>query len=164
VTAGVHCRVLIDDPGNLDPKGARLLPDVDTHVDCAWPNRLQLFINNVIGDDVVEVTNAAVRATDSSIGKIVLEKYPMSDRPDIIINAYSTNDAMQENPFEFLQEFVRYVLRDEQCQTPLLVRFSDIMLPSRARIVAVHSFEQMVQTLASYYGFGSVSYSVCLEI
>lgn len=80
------------------------------------------------------MTNASVRAADSSIGKIVLEEYPMSDRPGIIINTYSTNDAIQENQFAFLQEFVRYVLRDEQCHTLLLIPFFDIiLLPLKAK-------------------------------
>ena len=92
VTTGVRCRELIDNPNNLDPKNHLFLTEFDTQFDCLWPNRLQNFINNIIGD-AVEVTNGAVRATSSSIGKTVLEGNVFGPRhPDIIINAYSTNN------------------------------------------------------------------------
>jgi len=166
VTSGVRCRELIDNPHNLDPKNRLFLKDFDNNFDCAWPNRLQNFINNIIGD-VVEVTNAAVRATDSSIGQTMLEGKNMNNgmpsNPDIIINAFSTNDHRSVNAFLNLEEFVRYVLRDEQCQKPLLIHFFDVIGTQSRRIFEVNLFAQKVHTLANYYGFGSVSYTSVLD-
>ena len=166
VTAGVRCRELIDNPINLDPKNRLFLTDFGENIDCAWPNRLEHFINNLIGD-VVEVTNAAVRGTDSSIGKTMLEekkgKTGMPSNPDIIINAFSTNDAKSFNAFSKLQDFVRYALRDEQCQKPLLIHFFDVIGNQSRRIFEVNLLAQKVHTLANYYGFGSVSYTSVLE-
>lgn len=152
---------MIDNPINLDPKN-RVFLGFDTNFDCAWPNRLQNFINNIIGD-VVEVTNMAVRATDSSIGKTMLQgknqNTDMPSNPDIIINSFSTNDMFAANAPANLEEFVRHVvLRDEQCQKPLLIHFSDVIGSQSRKISDLNLFAQTVHTLANYYGFGSVSY------
>ena len=166
VTAGVRCRELIDNPVNLDPKNRLFLRDFEAHLDCAWPNRLQNFINNIIGD-VVEVTNAALRASDSSIGQTMLEgnymNTGMPSHPDIIINAFSTNDVGTVNGTSNLEEFVRYVLRDEQCQKPLLIHFMDKVGTQNSLISNVKLFAEKVHTMAKYYGFGSVSYTSVLD-
>jgi len=157
VTAGVRCRELIDNPNNLDPKNRLFLRDFESQFDCAWPARLQHFINNIIGD-VVEVRNVAVRGTDSSIGKTLLETNMIGPRPDIIINAFSTNDVGGKS-FSAIQEFVRYVLRDEECQKPLLIHFFDVIPSDSKKMITVNRLAEKVHTLASYYGFGSVSYA-----
>ena len=129
---------MIDNPKNLDPKNRLFLRDFATHIDCAWPNRLQHFINNIIGD-IVEVTNGSVRGTGSSIGKTLLEENTIVSRhPDIIINAYSTNDEAGKHAFSNIQEFVRYVLRDEQCQKPLLIHFFDVIPTQSKKMIAVN--------------------------
>ena len=166
VTAGVRCRELIDNPVNLDPKNRLFLRDFAARLDCAWPNRLQNFINNIMGD-VVEVTNAAVRATDSSVGQTMLEGEGMNtgmpSHPDIIINAFSTNDVGNVNGTLNIEEFVRYVLRDEQCQKPLLLHFMDKVGTQNSLVSIVNLFAEKVHTMAKYYGFGSVSYTSVLD-
>jgi hypothetical protein len=162
MTAGVSCRELIDNPNNLDPKNRLFLTEFDTHINCAWPNRLQNFINTIIGD-VVEVKNGAVRSTSSSIGKTVLEGNAVGPHhPDIIINAYSTNDENEEHVSD-IQEFVRYALRDEQCQKPLLIHFFDVIPSQSKKIIAANYLAEKVHTLASYYGFGSISFTNVLR-
>lgn len=66
ITSGVRYRQLLDNPM------LRFFSNFDTQLDCAWPNCLNHFIDNIIGEDVAEMINVAIRATGSTIGKTLI--------------------------------------------------------------------------------------------
>ena len=61
----------------------------------------------------------------------------------------------EEHTFSDIQEFVRYVLHDEQCQNPLLIHFYDVIpydvIPSQSKkMIAANFLAEKVHTLARY--------------
>jgi hypothetical protein len=100
---------------------------------------------------------------------------PQAQNPDIIINAYSTNDmhiltaleaqsgnqTLREKVFEMTQDFVRTVLKRQPCQDhrPLLIHLDDYLGNEQREIMATTELSQGVRVLANYYGFSSLSYS-----
>lgn len=107
---------------------------------CNWANRLGCFLNQMFGPvhqrhpvedshiwDLVQVTNVAMGGTNTQTGHTILEydMLPTDARyPDIIINAYSTNDmhaltmtdaakgnlTLRDKVFDMMQGFVRHVM------------------------------------------------------
>jgi hypothetical protein len=74
-------------------------------------NLTEHFINNIIGD-VVEVKRSCksygvLYPLLENCGETLLETIMVGPRPDIIINAFSTNDIKGGNLFSAIQEFVR---------------------------------------------------------
>lgn len=68
-------------------------------------------------------------------------------RPDIFISSYVTNDAQCEDNYEQLQDFERCILRDEQCDKPLLIHFDSILgLPSQ-KILEANYLSQQAHTM-----------------
>jgi hypothetical protein len=64
---------------------------------CAWPFRLQVFLDQFLGQGVIEINNLAVGGSTSDLTEPFLKYwlYPPFFRPtgpDIVINAHSTND------------------------------------------------------------------------
>jgi len=82
---------------------------------CAWPYRLESFVNTILGFDAVKISNMAEDGT-STLVKTPLLKYWMypdsllPEGPDIIIHAYSSTDAL---PFEHENESLADTLRRE---------------------------------------------------
>jgi hypothetical protein len=164
VTLGVRCKTGIPGHGDKDFRY------------CAWPHRLEALLNQLFGFPMVEVTNEAVGMTNSNIGNILL-KYnllPSLQTADIIIHAYSTNDFFYgEDAFQSLQDFVRQVMKPpEVClhqdpeqlrPTPLLLQINDIVTPLHMGILARTRYSQIVQVLASYYGFTSLNYAAMVN-
>jgi hypothetical protein len=67
--------------------------------ECAWPYRLQFFLDTLIGNRVVHVDNLAAGGTHSEAAIPVLEywlspAFEDGGTADIIINAYSANDNL----------------------------------------------------------------------
>eukprot|EP00568_Trieres_chinensis_P009321 CAMPEP_0183293058 /NCGR_PEP_ID=MMETSP0160_2-20130417/1899_1 /TAXON_ID=2839 ORGANISM="Odontella Sinensis, Strain Grunow 1884" /NCGR_SAMPLE_ID=MMETSP0160_2 /ASSEMBLY_ACC=CAM_ASM_000250 /LENGTH=709 /DNA_ID=CAMNT_0025454115 /DNA_START=16 /DNA_END=2145 /DNA_ORIENTATION=+ len=107
-----------------------------TNYNCAWPARLENLVNRLVsggdggdgGDGkLVEVYNAAVGSTNTATGTALVEfdlLPPEARNPDVVINAYSTNDmhilsveqarsknmTLRDATFEAAQEFARAVL------------------------------------------------------
>lgn len=95
VTEGTQCELIpkevtLDNSKKLTINGKQ----------CAWPYRLQLLADRLIGEGVIEITNVAVGGTGSILALPVLDYglYPPrlieNGGPDIIINAYSINDNL----------------------------------------------------------------------
>jgi hypothetical protein len=110
--------------------------------DCTWSNRLGKFLNMVFGVEfdsktlhpivdstgyLFDVTKVAMGGTNTATGSVILEYdlIPENARnPDIIINAYATNDmhiltlleaqsqnsTLRDKVFEMTQQFVRDVM------------------------------------------------------
>jgi hypothetical protein len=98
--------------------------------------------------------------------------------PDIIVNAYSTNDhhiiavkesellglSLEENIFATLQEFYRTALSlnddDGSCvrSPPLVIHFNDYIGNEQREIMDTMSIARVVSMLSSYYGTASASY------
>jgi hypothetical protein len=101
---GTNCRKIITEVG---------IPGVNIpNRHCTWSNRLEKFLNQLLGPivgvwdktssrdytsvwDLVQVTKTAMGGTNTQTGQVILEYdlLPVEARhADIIINAYSTND------------------------------------------------------------------------
>lgn len=175
VTMGNNCWVAVENYANRN---------------CAWPTRLENLINQIAGGKLVTVENAAVGGTNTEIGRSILE-YDLLGvaTPDIIINAYSTNDmhilsmkeavkknmTLRDSIFDMAQRFCRVVLskcmtprdeskssrsnEDEYRPPPLLIWLDDYIGNEQREILKTTELSQGIQVLANYYGFGFVSYA-----
>ena len=178
---GTNCRKLLTEFG----LGFRL-----PKRDCTWSNRLGQFINALLlggnedGNDenddehrLVEVTKVAMGGTNTATGQVILayDLIPQEARqPDIILNAYSTNDmhiltileaqsantTLRDKVFDMTQSFIRQVLEGCSATTkPLLLHMDDYLGNEQRTIWETTELAQGVQVLASYYGFTSMSYA-----
>ena len=163
VTKGVGCETGIKDYRDIE---------------CCWSTRLFTLLNSLLGDHVVDVHLAAVSATNSATGQVML-KYDLLPEemrePDIIISAYSTNDmhvftlhealrqnlSLREKIFGMAQNFTRTALQQctEEGNTPLLFVLDDYLGNEQREVIATMEFIQGLQVLAGYYGFGLLSYA-----
>jgi len=123
VTAGTLCR--------FNPLDIKISPPRRR---CAWPFRLEYFINTMLGFDAVYIQSDALGGTNT---ELAIQRYqygllPESmPNPDIVINSYSSNDmhilsmhraesmniSLYEAVWDLIQEFVRTVRGTQQeCQ------------------------------------------------
>ncbi len=163
VTKGVNCKTGIKDYHD---------------VECSWAVRLETLLNNLAGDRVVDVHLAAVGGTNSATAQAMLEYDLLPEKmrePDIIINAYATNDmhiltlqeamsqniSLREKIFGMAQNFTRTALQQctEEGKAPLLLWLDDYLGNEQREILAASEFIQGLQVLAGYYGFGLLSYA-----
>lgn len=156
---------------------------------CAWPARLEQFIDALVqrtllasGADknnvglLVAVRTMAVGGTNTATGQELIEYDLLDEVPDILINAYSTNDmhiltlkeaaasnlTLRDKVFTMAQDFVRTLYRQQHCSnqtTPLLFWLDDYVGNEQRGILATQQLAQSIQVLANYYGFGFVSYA-----
>ena len=166
---GTNCRKLLTELGL-----SFRLPNRD----CTWSHRLMLFLNALTTSDVVEVTKVAMGGTNTATGNVIwqYDLIPEEARnPDIVINAYSTNDmhiltileaqssniTLRDKIFEMTQEFVRNVLHtcDPNQPPPLLLHMDDYLGNEQRTIWDTTELSQGIQVLANYYGFVSLSYA-----
>eukprot|EP00979_Chaetoceros_neogracilis_P005145 scaffold897_cov185-Chaetoceros_neogracile.AAC.3 len=146
---------------------------------CAWPTRLEQFLN-VLTDDLVDLQMITLGGTNTE-SAIRIWDYALfpSDmpHPDIVIHAYSTNDmhVLSENEaknrgitledmiMEVNQLFIRTILKPQKDCTdrppPLLLYFDDYVGNEQRELLKTHSFARAAHSLASYYGFGLISYA-----
>jgi len=142
---------------------------------CAWPLRLEMFINNIIGADVIRTQTVTLGGTNTESG-ISIWKYGLQPEeyphPDVLINAYSTNDVhvnsikaaegrnqtIHEAVFEMTQKFIRTVLNSD-CKPPLLLYFDDYIGNEQNEILETTKLSQSIHLLSQYYGTWSVSYA-----
>lgn len=127
---------------------------------------------------VLEVTRVAMGGTNTATGSRILEFDlipPEAQNPDIVLNAYSTNDmhvltmleaqsgnqTLQSKLLEMTQDFVRTVLQRRPCghAPPLLLHLDDYLGNEQREITATMELSQSVSTLAQYYGFTTLSYA-----
>ena len=142
---------------------------------CAWPLRLEMFINNVLRADVIRTQTVTLGGTNTESG-ISIWKYGLQPEeyphPDVLINAYSTNDVhvnsikaaegrnqtIHEAVFEMTQKFIRTVLKSD-CKPPLLLYFDDYIGNEQNQILETTKLSQSIHLLSQYYGTWSVSYA-----
>jgi lysophospholipase L1-like esterase len=167
---GTNCRKLLSE---LNLGGPIRLPKRD----CTWSNRLGQFLNAWAGGELVEVTKVAMGGTNTATGSVILQYDLIPEQarnPDIVFNAYSTNDmhiltvleaqsantTLRDKVFEMTQTFVRQVL--QSCNTknpPLLLHIDDYLGNEQRAIWDTTELSQGVQVLANYYGFSTMSYA-----
>jgi len=168
VVVGVNCRSVLQKMGISLNMPNKL---------CSWPMRLESFINNILGGDVVEVTKVAMGGTNTETANLILQYGLLPDRhPDVLIHAYSTNDmyyytlqsaqhnniTLREETFELVQTFVRLILKRSHCQNatrPLLIHVDDYLGNEQYKIYKTTEYSQGIQVLVNYYGFASLSYA-----
>jgi hypothetical protein len=139
---------------------------------CAWPYRLEQFLQQM-GLKTVKVYNFAIAGSNTATGTALLSFLSdyLPQPPDIIINAYATNDmhvqsilqaqssnrTLQELVFDMSQEFVRAAL---SCgQPPLLLWLDDYLGNEQPEILATTALTQSIHVLSQYYGFSFLSYA-----
>eukprot|EP00531_Pseudo-nitzschia_arenysensis_P007313 CAMPEP_0116153354 /NCGR_PEP_ID=MMETSP0329-20121206/21200_1 /TAXON_ID=697910 /ORGANISM="Pseudo-nitzschia arenysensis, Strain B593" /LENGTH=447 /DNA_ID=CAMNT_0003650257 /DNA_START=222 /DNA_END=1564 /DNA_ORIENTATION=- len=156
--------------------------------ECNWSSRLGVFLNRFfLGDrndeKLIELSKVAMGGTNTATGSVIwqYDLVPEEARnPDIVINAYSTNDlhiltvmeaqssntTLRDKTFEMIQKFVRQVLGSKNCKSgsdelipPLLLHMDDYLGNEQRKIWETTELSQGAQVLANYYGFVSVSYA-----
>lgn len=144
---------------------------------CAWPRRLELLINNFVGRDVVKIHNLAIGGTSTAgIGENIIRYwlYPeelKENGPDIIVNAYSTNDSypgnhkdqifeLLPNIHEHIENFIRISFLSKPCSyPPLVVNFDDYLGPFQESVLGELSYNTAVTRLSKWYDTLFLSYA-----
>jgi hypothetical protein len=146
--------------------------------ECNWSHRLLEFLNSYVGGELVQVTKVAMGGTNTATGSVIW-KYDLipedAKNPDIVLNAYSTNDmhiltllearsanvTLRDKVFEMTQDYVRAILHtcDPSRPPPLLLHVDDYLGNEQRKIWDTTELSQGVQVLANYYGFTSFSYA-----
>ena len=169
VTAGVYC---VQNPvlGRPIKKNRRW---------CAWPRRLEWFLEQFF-PSVVQVDVAAYGGTNTRGGTTIWE-YDLFPEdvpiPDILINAFSTNDmhvismreaqkqnmTLEDGVLQMNQEFVRKVMKPRSdCNErppPLLLYLDDYLGNEQTGILDTLGVNSALHKLSGYYGFGFMSYA-----
>lgn len=161
--------------------------------ECNWSFRIQHFLNNFfLGDkptkeirteELFDVEKVAMGGTNTATGSVIwqYDLIPEEARnPDIVINAYSTNDmhiltvleaessniTLRDRTFEMIQGFVRQILGSLHCSSssdelipPLLLHMDDYLGNEQRKIWETTELAQGAQVLGNYYGFVSISYA-----
>lgn len=168
ITQGVVCR--------MQPFGYKFTA---TQKKCSWTFRLEQLINKLLGYEAVKILNDASGGTNSELGATRINYNLLPDLmpdPDIIINAYSSNDmhvltmadadaknlTLSEAVFDLTQTFIRTVEGSRHCDDdhrPLLIYFDDYLGNEQHGILDTMAFSSSLQTLANYYDIMSISYA-----
>lgn len=188
VTSGVRC-----DQFFVNPSRQVITNKFGKHMQCAWPSRLEFFLNNLLlgsvlqvdhkrthqrvdDNQVVAVYNAAIAGENSRVGAVKLE-YNLLDPdiplPDIVINAYATNDAqtvffgesetiMMEDIEAFFSQAMGLMQCDEndahKSVSPLVIHFDDVIGTEDYTPLQSTAVYRFVSGLSQYFGFTAVSY------
>lgn len=213
VTVGSYC---YETPIEYNINSTKL-PYQDDNA-CNWANRLHHFFNKLFlgpnfrkdtttvqDTDIVKVYNVGKGATNTINGRMIwdLSLLPpdIPRNPDIIINAYSTNDVHQMfqgddkgkydkttviHPSEQVlldmeQDFIRRILAGDDTssvnnaapinpkddsnnaipttsESPLLIYYDDYVGNSEKGILALYHYNNVMNMMSNYYGFGFISY------
>ncbi len=147
---------------------------------CAWPGRLNTFFPYLFGYyDLVNIDSLALGGTNTESGRTIWDYSILPDEipyPDILINAYATNDmhynsvqdaikrnvTLEQSVFELSQSFIRQVLTPKKgCghPPPLLLYFDDYLGNEQNEIRETMISSRVIRELSEYYGIGSISYA-----
>lgn len=129
----------------------------------------------------IPIHSLAMGGTNTPVGTNIWDYGLMPSNmpyPDIIINAYSTNDmhvmsvneaknsnmTLEEMIMKVNQKFVRKVLQPRfgaSCikRQPLLMYFDDYIGNEQRMILETNAFSRASNVLSSYYGFNLISYA-----
>jgi len=137
---------------------------------CAWPFRLQPFLNTVLGYDAVQVINAASGGTGSGQGSRLVKywMYPptvLPEGPDIIINAYGMNDSFLWGALEYpeleraamkfqgilgaINGFVTTTYEAHPCVQPMVIYLDDYLGTHRQGNLIYDMMYNTVMTLVA---------------
>jgi hypothetical protein len=127
---------------------------------------------------LLQVTKVALGGTNTATGSRILEYDlipPEARDPDIVLNAYSTNDmhvltmndaasgnqTLRSKLLDMTQDFVRTVLKRRPCghAPPLVLHLDDYLGNEQREIASTMELSQTVNTLAQYYGIATMSYA-----
>ena len=144
-----------------------------------WAKRLEWFLEGYF-PSVVQVDVAAYGGMNTRGGTTVWE-YDLFPKdvpiPDILINAFSTNDmhvlsmqeaksqniTLEDGVLQMNQEFVRKVMKPRSdCNErppPLLLYLDDYLGNEQKGILDTLAVNSALHKLSSYYGFGFMSYA-----
>lgn len=155
-------------------------------VTVVWSNCLNLFLNAITGKDLFNIENAAMGGTNTATATNVWDYSIFPDDtplPDIVINAYATNDmhvntvneanrldtTLEKLVFQMNEQFVRTVLSTSsavnsdgthcEIKAPLLLYYDDYLGNEQKEIHQILSLSRAINTLSTYYGFGFISYA-----
>jgi lysophospholipase L1-like esterase len=146
----------------------------------AWPARLEQFLPRLFnGVNLVNVHTMALGGTNTE-SAITMWDYQLLagdiPYPDILINAYSTNDmhwnsmqdaiarnqTLEQSLMELSQAFIRQVMTPKRsCRhaPPMLLYFDDYVGNEQHEVLATMASTQTMNLLSGYYGVGSISYA-----
>ena len=153
--------------------------------DSAWPGRLSSFFTTLFGGyELISFHTVALGGTNTESGSIIWDYTLLPDNvpyPDVVINAYATNDmhynsvqdalarnvSLANNLLNLGQEFIRQVLTpkwsdDDGCNSrppPLLLFLDDYLGNEQNEILTTILSSQTIHLLSTYYGIGSISYA-----
>lgn len=167
VTAGHDCR-WPDWLGNDRPNQSN--HQIPFH-NCAWPARLENLLNTLFGD-IFHVDNLASGGASSVWGSMLLQRRLFNDPdkvPDIIISAYSANDAKQNDGtkasdivYGHMQDLIQAAQDLQPCENdlPLVIMADDFYgdLPYQAS-----RFSSYVYQLSQWSNLMAVSGSSVLR-
>eukprot|EP00979_Chaetoceros_neogracilis_P001788 scaffold323_cov251-Chaetoceros_neogracile.AAC.3 len=146
-----------------------------TEPTCNWPHRLELLINTLFENEVVKVINLATGGTGTATGTRMVKywMYPKDLKesgPDIIINAYSTNDGIGaggrsgiDGVRDSMQNFVRAAIESKPCATPPLVVCVDDYLGNAKgandNVLKELNYAMVLEQVAKWYDTVAISYA-----
>ena len=147
---------------------------------CQWPYQLQKLCDEFLGKNVVRVVNLAVGGTGTGLSTAIVKYKLYHDKhkilkklgPDVIINAYSTNDSLppgknhtydssyQHTHRETAQKFIRACQESRPCSDlPLVVYLDDYVGNQHNLILGENSNGWLTQEMSDWYGSMFISYA-----
>jgi hypothetical protein len=121
---------------------------------CAWPYRLQSFLNALVGEknNLVEVTNLSEEGTDTGfmiplMRNWIYPKHLLPHGPDVIINAYGRHDYetygegaanLKQTVVNEMNTFLRAVESSHPCgDAPIVIHLDDIGVELEKKIFSI---------------------------
>ena len=145
------------------------------------------LINDILGFHVVTIVNVAAGGMSSDIGARIyrFKMFPkeLLPQPDIVINAYSTNDmhyatrasagklssssvtvnGLEDDLFRINEDFIRAVIatsNSDPChKPPMLIYLSDHLGNFVKGVQDTMIFNRVIDQLSNYYDFMYISYA-----
>ena len=165
----------------LPPRFSNVKPAPDQGKRCNWVQTVQRVIDALVGPRVVKISNLAIGGT-GSVTSIPIIKYKLYDTsspflprgPDVIVNAYSTNDAYvsaqmedvteniawRESKRSLVQQFIRTSILSRPCSTlPMVVYFDDYIGNQHEILMGEMVNIRAVQEMSEWYNTFLVSYA-----
>ncbi|GFH55746.1 hypothetical protein CTEN210_12222 [Chaetoceros tenuissimus] len=151
----------------VDTKREKAVDDIP-HKELAWPNRLEQLLNHIFfqGEAIFQVENISSGGQTSEFGALVLQHalYEHPERiPDIIISAYSANEALDPNRnenvfYEYMQNFVNAARNLHPCKdySPLVILADDFFGDSPYKALQQTGY---VYKISTWYQIMAINYS-----
>ena len=131
---------------------------------CAWPYRLQAFLNAMLGINWVEITNLSEEGTDTGFMIPLMRNwiYPESllpHGPDIIINAYGRYDyetygdagsvhSLSETIQSEMNMFLRAVEVSHPCgEPPMVIHLDDVGVQLNKDVLKIHHRDAFIRAM-----------------